>query len=68
MSLNNSISKGVDIMAQRIENQAEEQTSVCCEASVIGEVEFDSVDGDYGVPYVVGHGQCSDCRQWSRFA
>lgn len=41
--------------------------SVCCEAPVIG-VEFDSVDGDYGVPYVVGHGQCSDCHEWSRFA
>jgi hypothetical protein len=41
--------------------------SVCCDAVSIDEVDIDSVDGDYGVPYVVANGQCSDCLATAQF-
>tara|TARA_R110000824_G_scaffold148740_1_gene318636 strand:- start:220 stop:408 length:189 start_codon:yes stop_codon:yes gene_type:complete len=45
----------------------EHQTWVtgCCYEKPIKE-DWDQIDGDYGVPEIIGNGLCGNCNEWSR--
>ena len=39
----------------------------CCNVRPVEiTIDYDSVDGAYGQPIVVAHGECSSCQEWSR--
>ena len=39
----------------------------CCDVRPVEiTIDYDSVDGAYGQPIVVAHGECSSCQEWSR--
>ena len=40
--------------------------SILSERPVENTIDYDSVDGAYGQPIVVAHGECSSCKKWSR--
>ena len=41
-------------------------TECCNVRPVENTIDYDSVDGAYGQPIVVAHGECSSCQEWSR--
>ena len=52
---------------KRIRTMNEVLITECCDVRPVEiTIDYDSVDGAYGQPIVVAHGECSSCQEWSR--